>query len=64
MRCGVFQLKVRSLAAACWREVFALYARHLERIFAIVVDDRIDTGYSHALTWFICSVASHRLLLE
>lgn len=62
--CSVFQLKVLSLAAACRREVFALYAGHHERFFAIVMDDRIAVGYSHALTWFVCSLASRRLLLE
>ena len=37
MRCRVLQFDVRALAATRWWKVFTLDARHLERVFAIVM---------------------------
>ncbi|KAK44937.1 hypothetical protein BG58_22450 [Caballeronia jiangsuensis] len=61
---GVLQFEMRSLAASSWGKVFALNTRNFERIFAVVVDDGIDARHLHALARFVCSIASHSLLLE
>ncbi len=41
---GILKLEMRTLAATRRREVFALDACHLERVFAIVMHDRVDAG--------------------